>query len=196
MLVLSAEIVGPSDTPYADGIFKLSINLPERYPINPPIVRFITKIYHPNIDPSGRICLDTLKTRPTGSWTPAVSLSVLLLTIQNLITCPNPDDGLMPNITKHYREDIEGFQKMAREYTLKYARGAEEAEEAEEEEEEEPQAKEEEEKAGEEKEKESSLKRKATVTESDKESSEVAAAKVAKKTSEASGNETTATSSV
>merc|ERR1711862_653607 len=56
-------ITGPSTSPYEGGIFKLELFLPEEYPMCPPKVRFLTKIYHPNIDKLGRICLDILKTK-------------------------------------------------------------------------------------------------------------------------------------
>lgn len=69
-----------------------------RYPFEPPKVRFLTPIYHPNIDTGGRICLDTLKMRPAGSWTPSINIPTLLTTIRTLIAHPNGDDGLMPEI--------------------------------------------------------------------------------------------------
>lgn len=61
-------------------------------------MRFLTPVYHPNIDTEGRICLDTLKMPPKGSWKPSVSISALMTTIRLLLSMPNPDDGLMPDI--------------------------------------------------------------------------------------------------
>ena len=65
---LEAQITGPEETPYCEGSFHLEISVPPRYPFEPPKVRFVTPIYHPNIDDGGRICLDTLKMQPQGSW--------------------------------------------------------------------------------------------------------------------------------
>lgn len=56
-----AMIMGPSDSPYQGGVFKLNINFPIDYPFKPPKIVFITKIYHPNINSNGAICLDILK---------------------------------------------------------------------------------------------------------------------------------------
>ena len=61
----SQEITGPEDSPYEGGTFELDLSLPTTYPFEPPRLRFITPIYHPNIDNTGRICLDTLKMPPS-----------------------------------------------------------------------------------------------------------------------------------
>jgi ubiquitin-protein ligase len=57
----NVAIAGPIDSPYQGGLFRLELFLPAEYPMGPPKVRFLTKLYHPNIDRLGRICLDILK---------------------------------------------------------------------------------------------------------------------------------------
>lgn len=59
------EITGPENSPYEGGIFELDLSITDRYPFEPPKLRFITPIYHPNIDSTGRICLDLLKMPPS-----------------------------------------------------------------------------------------------------------------------------------
>ena len=105
MMNLEAQIQGPQDSPYEEGTYTLNVQLSDRYPLEPPRVRFITPIYHPNIDSDGRICLDTLKMQPQGTWSPCININTLLLTIRVLMASPNPDDGLVPDITEEYKRD-------------------------------------------------------------------------------------------
>ena len=72
-----------------------------RYPFEPPSVQFVTPIYHPNIDSSGRICLDTLNMPPKGAWKPSLNIPTVLSTVRLLLEHPNPDDGLMADIVSH-----------------------------------------------------------------------------------------------
>lgn len=92
-------ITGPASSAYEGGIFKLELFLPEEYPMAPPKVRFLTKIYHPNIDKLGRICLDILKDK----WSPALQIRTVLLSIQALLSAPNPDDPLANDVADHWK---------------------------------------------------------------------------------------------
>ena len=124
MVHLHADITGPPDSPYAEGVFRLEVRVSERYPFEPPKCRFVTPIFHPNIDDGGRICLDALKMRPQGSWTPSINIPTLLTSIRLLIGVANPDDGLMPDITQLFREDPAGFAERAKAHTRRHATGA------------------------------------------------------------------------
>lgn len=108
---------GPIDTPYSGGLFKLKFIIPFEYPFKPPIVSFVTKIYHPNINDKGAICLDTLGQQ----WTPVLKFTKILMTISALLSSPNPNDPLSPEVGKEYRENREKFIKTTVEYTKKYA---------------------------------------------------------------------------
>ncbi|KAG5387057.1 hypothetical protein IGI04_038527 [Brassica rapa subsp. trilocularis] len=101
MRYFNVMILGPSQSPYEGGVFKLELFLPEEYPMAAPKVRFLTKIYHPNIDKLGRICLDILKDK----WSPALQIRTVLLSIQALLSAPNPDDPLSENIAKHWKSN-------------------------------------------------------------------------------------------
>lgn len=112
-----ATIIGPDDSPYAGGLFFLNIHFPSDYPFKPPKVQFSTKIYHPNINSNGGICLDILKDQ----WSPALTISKVLLSICSLLTDPNPDDPLVPEIARIYKTDRKKFYQTAAEWTRQYA---------------------------------------------------------------------------
>ena len=112
-----ATIIGPVDTVYEGGIFKLHILFPERYPFKPPKVKFITRIYHPNINSGGGICLDILKDQ----WSPALTISKVLLSICSLLDEPNPDDPLVPEIADEYVNNRNVYNDTARTWTRLFA---------------------------------------------------------------------------
>jgi ubiquitin-conjugating enzyme E2 C len=88
----NATVAGPSDTPYASLTFKLTLSYPSNYPYAPPEVLFKTPVYHPNVDMSGRICLDILKPAgqgKEGAWSAVLNTNSVLLSIQSLLGEPN-----------------------------------------------------------------------------------------------------------
>ncbi|KAE8672494.1 putative Ethylene-responsive transcription factor [Hibiscus syriacus] len=80
-----ATIMRPPDSPYAGGVFLITIHFSPDYPFKPPKVAFRTKVFHPNINSNGSICLDILKEQ----WSPALTISKMLLSICSLLTDPN-----------------------------------------------------------------------------------------------------------
>lgn len=112
-----ATIIGPEDSPYQGGTFLLTIHFPQDYPFKPPKVSFETKIYHPNISGNGGICLDILKDQ----WSPALTIGRVLLSISSLLTDPNPEDPLEPNVAREMKSNPDRYRAKAMEHTLKYA---------------------------------------------------------------------------
>lgn len=108
---------GPEESPYEQGTFKLELFLPEEYPMSAPKVRFMTKIYHPNIDKLGRICLDILKDK----WSPALQIRTVLLSIQALLSAPNPDDPLANDVAEQWKINEQQAISTAKEWTKRYA---------------------------------------------------------------------------
>lgn len=117
LFIWDGTIIGPSDSPYVGGIFNLEIHFPSDYPFKPPKIIFTTRIYHPNINANGGICLDILKDQ----WSPALTVSKTLLSICSLLTDPNPKDPLVPEIADLYIRDRATYNETARLWTQKYA---------------------------------------------------------------------------
>lgn len=112
-----AKIFGPSDSPYDGGVFTLDISFQTDYPFKPPKATFTTNIYHPNISAKGDICLDILK----DSWSPALNVEKVLLSISSLLNDPNPNDPLVPEIAHIYKVDRPRYEETARKWTKDYA---------------------------------------------------------------------------
>ena len=117
LLKWQATIMGPKDSPYEGGVFYINIEFPNNYPFKPPKVTFLTKIFHCNIASNGEICLDILKDQ----WSPALTITKVLLSICSLLDDPNPDDPLVLEIAELYKNNKEEHNENARIYTLRYA---------------------------------------------------------------------------
>lgn len=113
-----STIVGPAGSPYEGGIFFLDIHFPPEYPFKPPKVSFKTRIYHCNVNGNGAICLDTLK----DNWSPALTISKVLLSICSLLTDCNPHDPLVASIAQQYLADRAAHDKMAADWVARYAK--------------------------------------------------------------------------
>jgi ubiquitin-conjugating enzyme E2 N len=85
--------------------------------MTPPRLRFLTKIYHPNVDKLGRICLDILKDK----WSPALQIRTVLLSIQALLSAPNPDDPLDNTVAELWKSDEKEALRRAKEFTESFA---------------------------------------------------------------------------
>lgn len=112
-----ATIIGPEDTPYYGGIFDLKITFPPEYPFKTPKIYFTTKIYHCNINSNGSICLDILKDQ----WSPALTISKVLLSICSMLSDANPKDPLMIDIAELYVKNRALHDENARNWTRLYA---------------------------------------------------------------------------
>ena len=109
--------MGPDDSPFAGGVFYLNIHFPNDYPFKAPKCTFTTRIYHPNINSNGQISLDILY----HDWSVAFTVSKVLLLISSILSNPDPDKPLVPEIAFIYKIDRAKYEANVREWIRKYA---------------------------------------------------------------------------
>ncbi|CED84954.1 ubiquitin-conjugating enzyme e2-24 kda [Phaffia rhodozyma] len=115
---LLGTFIGPPDTPYEGGQYEVDIIIPDQYPFLPVKMKFITRLYHPNVSSqSGAICLDILKDQ----WTPVLTLKSTLISLQSLLCSPEPNDPQDAEVAKHYLTSRESFNSTARYWAQAYA---------------------------------------------------------------------------
>lgn len=115
---LKGHFDGPPDTPYEGGHYEVDINITPEYPFKPPQMKFITKIWHPNVSSqTGAICLDTLGTQ----WSPVLTLKSALISLQSLLSSPEPKDPQDAEVASMLISRPEEFKHVAREWAQRYA---------------------------------------------------------------------------
>lgn len=115
---INAEIRGPENTPYEDGIFKVKLVLSNTFPSQPPKGYFITPIFHPNVGPSGEICVNTLGR----DWSPDDGLGRILVVIRCLLIVPNPESALNEEAGMLLQENYHQFCQRAQLFTNIHAK--------------------------------------------------------------------------
>ncbi|CAH3022215.1 unnamed protein product [Porites evermanni] len=111
-------LIVPENAPYSKGAFKIEINFPAEYPFKPPKITFKTKIYHPNIDEKGQVCLPIISPE---NWKPAIRTDKVIQALVALIHDPEPEHPLRGDLAEEYIKDRKKFNKTAEEFTKKYA---------------------------------------------------------------------------
>jgi len=123
-----AVITGPEGTVFEDGVFLARLAFPQDYPLNPPAMKFVSDIYHPNIYPDGKVCISIL--HPPGNdplgyetsaerWSPVQSVEKILLSVMSMIAEPNINSPANVDAAKMYRDDRKAFRKMAHKHVRK-----------------------------------------------------------------------------
>ncbi|XP_014778456.1 ubiquitin-conjugating enzyme E2 L3 [Octopus bimaculoides] len=107
----------PDNPPYNKGAFKILIEFPAEYPFKPPRITFKTKIYHPNVDEKGQVCLPIISAE---NWKPASKMDQVIDALLALVNDPEPEHPLRADLAEEFTKDKKKFLKNAEEHTKKY----------------------------------------------------------------------------
>uniref|UniRef100_A0A7S0UUN9 SUMO-conjugating enzyme UBC9 n=1 Tax=Polytomella parva TaxID=51329 RepID=A0A7S0UUN9_9CHLO len=112
------HIPGKSKTDWEGGFFPLNMEFPEDYPTKPPKCKFPAGFFHPNIYPSGTVCLSILN--EDEGWKPSISVKQLLLGIQELLDSPNAKSPAQADAYEMFTTNIQEYRKKVRKQSLSY----------------------------------------------------------------------------
>ncbi|KAI8338767.1 SUMO-conjugating enzyme ubc9 [Choanephora cucurbitarum] len=109
-------IPGKEDTPWEKATYKLTMIFPEDYPSKPPKCKFTPPLFHPNVYPSGTVCLSILN--EDEGWKPAITVKQILLGVQDLLNDPNPESPAQQEAYMLFRKDKKEYERRVREQAL------------------------------------------------------------------------------
>eukprot|EP00946_MAST-07B_sp_MAST-7B-sp1_P001482 g1482.t1 len=116
-------LMGPDDSELEGGCFRAVIDIPRTYPLNPPKMRFTSKMWHPNIYPDGRVCISILHApgqdqfgyeREEERWSPIQSIDKIILSVLSILADPNDESPANIDAAKMWREDRASYIKIVR----------------------------------------------------------------------------------
>lgn len=124
LLNWEALIQGPEGTPFEGGVFPAELKFPPDYPLSPPTMKFLGDLWHPNVYPSGLVCISIL--HPAGDdpnhyehaserWSPIQSVEKILLSVMNLLAEPNDESPANVDAAKQWRDRRDEYDKKVRE---------------------------------------------------------------------------------
>ncbi|KAJ3104080.1 E2 SUMO-conjugating protein ubc9 [Phlyctochytrium planicorne] len=111
-------IPGKAGTPWENGVYTMSITFPDEYPHKPPKCKFEPPLFHPNVYPSGTVCLSILNEEQ--DWKPAITLKQILLGVQDLLNDPNPESPAHRDAYMLYKQDKHAYEKRIRQQAQQY----------------------------------------------------------------------------
>jgi ubiquitin-conjugating enzyme E2 G2 len=123
LLYWEALIQGPEGTPFEGGVFPAELKFPKDYPLAPPSMRFLGEVWHPNVYPSGLVCISIL--HPPGDdpnhyeqaserWSPIQSVEKILISVMSMLAEPNDESPANVEAAKMWREQRPEYEKKVR----------------------------------------------------------------------------------